>query len=76
MKVRKGDIIELWVDRTAYGGQGVARLDGLVIFIRGAIPGDRVMAPFPVDNGLTCEGIACEHVRRIISHPPRRRVVG
>ena len=26
----------------AYGGQGVARLNGLVIFIKGAIPGDRI----------------------------------
>ena len=28
----------------AYGGEGVARLDGFVIFIKGAIPGDRIMA--------------------------------
>jgi 23S rRNA (uracil1939-C5)-methyltransferase len=28
----------------AFGGQGVARLDGLVIFVKGAIPGDRVRA--------------------------------
>ena len=28
----------------AYGGQGVARVDGLVIFVRGGIPGDTVTA--------------------------------
>jgi 23S rRNA (uracil1939-C5)-methyltransferase len=42
--MRKGDIIELYIDRLAFGGQGIARLDGLVIFVKGAIPGDRVRA--------------------------------
>ncbi len=41
---KKADIIELTIDRVAFGGQGVARLDGLVIFVKGAIPGDRVKA--------------------------------
>jgi len=44
MALRKGDMVELKIDRVAYGGQGVARLDGLVVFVRGAIPGDRVRA--------------------------------
>jgi len=44
MRLRKGDIVELWIDKAAYGGQGVARMDGLVVFVRGAIPGDRVLA--------------------------------
>jgi 23S rRNA (uracil1939-C5)-methyltransferase len=44
MKLRKEDIIELWVDRMAFGGQGVARMDGLVVFVKGAVPGDRVLA--------------------------------
>jgi 23S rRNA (uracil1939-C5)-methyltransferase len=41
---KKGDIVELTIDRVAFGGQGIARLDGLVIFVKGAIPGDRVNA--------------------------------
>jgi 23S rRNA (uracil-5-)-methyltransferase RumA len=41
---KKGDILELQIDRVAFGGQGIARLDGLVIFVKGAIPGDRVKA--------------------------------
>lgn len=44
MMLRKGDIVELWVERAAYGGKGVARLDGFVIFIKGGLPGDRVLA--------------------------------
>jgi len=44
MMLRKGDTVELSIDKVAYGGQGIARLNGLVIFVRGAIPGDRIMA--------------------------------
>jgi 23S rRNA (uracil1939-C5)-methyltransferase len=41
---KKGDIVELHIDRVAFGGPGIARLDGLVIFVNGAVPGDRVRA--------------------------------
>jgi 23S rRNA (uracil1939-C5)-methyltransferase len=40
----KGDTFELHIDRVAFGGQGITRLDGLVIFVKGAIPGDKVKA--------------------------------
>ncbi|MFA4966245.1 MAG: 23S rRNA (uracil(1939)-C(5))-methyltransferase RlmD [Thermoleophilia bacterium] len=39
-----GDIIELEITGLAYGGQGVARADEFVLFLRGAVPGDRVRA--------------------------------
>lgn len=42
MSVRKGDIVELRIDRTGFGGPGVARLEGLVVFVRGAVRGDMV----------------------------------
>jgi 23S rRNA (uracil1939-C5)-methyltransferase len=41
---KPGARLELAVDSFAYGGAGVARLDGYVVFVRGAIPGDRVRA--------------------------------
>ncbi|MBW2610214.1 MAG: 23S rRNA (uracil(1939)-C(5))-methyltransferase RlmD [Deltaproteobacteria bacterium] len=44
MRLRKGDIVELGIERAAYGGRGVARVDGLVVFVSGTVPGDRVMA--------------------------------
>jgi len=44
MKLRKEDILELWVDKMAFGGQGIARTDGFVVFVKGAVPGDRVLA--------------------------------
>ena len=41
-----GDELELQIDSLAYGGEGVARLgeEGYVVFVAGAIPGDRVRA--------------------------------
>jgi 23S rRNA (uracil1939-C5)-methyltransferase len=42
--VRKDDVVELQVDSLAYGGNGVARLDGFVVFVRRGLPGDRVRA--------------------------------
>jgi 23S rRNA (uracil1939-C5)-methyltransferase len=44
IRPRTGDELDLTVDRLAHGGAGVARLDGYVVFVRGAVPGDRVRA--------------------------------
>jgi len=41
---RPGQEVELTVDTLAYGGNGVARTGGYVVFVAGAIPGDRVRA--------------------------------
>src|SRR3954452_17557335 len=39
-----GAEVEVVIDSLAHGGAGVARLDGYVLFVRDAIPGDRVLA--------------------------------
>jgi 23S rRNA (uracil1939-C5)-methyltransferase len=41
---RPGDELELSVDSLAFGGAGVARREGYVVFVAGAIPGDTVRA--------------------------------
>jgi 23S rRNA (uracil1939-C5)-methyltransferase len=41
---RPGTEVELTVDSLAFGGAGVGRLDGYVVFVRDAVPGDRVRA--------------------------------
>ena len=41
---QRGDELELQIDRLAYGGAGVARAEGYVVFVRGGLPGDRVRA--------------------------------
>lgn len=44
MDLQAGMELELAVTRLALGGRGVARLEGLVIFVDGALPGARVRA--------------------------------
>jgi 23S rRNA (uracil1939-C5)-methyltransferase len=41
---RRGDELDLTIDSLAHGGSGVARRDGFVVFVQGAVPGDRVRA--------------------------------
>ena len=41
-KPRRGDTLELVVDDLAFGGEGVGRVNGYVIFVRGGLPGDRL----------------------------------
>jgi 23S rRNA (uracil1939-C5)-methyltransferase len=40
----RGDELTLSIDSLAFGGAGVARLDGYVVFVQDGIPGDRVLA--------------------------------
>jgi 23S rRNA (uracil1939-C5)-methyltransferase len=42
--VRKGQELELHIDSLAYGGSGVGRHERFVVFVRGGLPGDRVVA--------------------------------
>ena len=41
-KPRRGDVLDLTIDDLAFGGEGVGRVEGYVIFVRGVVPGDRV----------------------------------
>jgi 23S rRNA (uracil1939-C5)-methyltransferase len=42
--VQRDDVVDLDVESLAYGGNGVARLNGYVVFVRRGLPGDRVRA--------------------------------
>jgi 23S rRNA (uracil1939-C5)-methyltransferase len=42
--LRRGDEITLTIDRLAYGGRGVGRHDGFVVFVPGTAPGELVRA--------------------------------
>src|SRR5881275_3395021 len=59
--VTKGD--ELDVDSLAYGGNGVARLDGFVVFVRRGLPGDRVRARVTKVKRSHAEALATEVLR-------------
>ncbi len=40
----RGDRLEVDIDDLAFGGRGVGRVGGFVVFVRGALPGERVRA--------------------------------
>ena len=42
--VTKDQELELHIDSLAYGGNGVARLNGFVLFVKRGLPGDTVRA--------------------------------
>jgi 23S rRNA (uracil1939-C5)-methyltransferase len=43
MKRKKETIVEADITGIAFGGRGIARLDGMAVFVDGAVPGDRAM---------------------------------
>ena len=62
--VRKGEEHELRIDSLAYGGSGVARYDGFVVFVRGGVPGDDVRARITKVKRGFAEGVVTELVER------------
>jgi 23S rRNA (uracil1939-C5)-methyltransferase len=57
---RRGDELELRIDRLAYGGAGVARADGYVVFVRDGVPGDRLRARITKSKRSFAEADAVE----------------
>ena len=44
ISVKKGQELDLSIESLAYGGNGIAKVDNFVIFVKGAIPGQTVKA--------------------------------
>jgi len=42
--IKKGQDIELTIESLAFGGKGVAHVDGLAVFVERVIPGQRILA--------------------------------
>ena len=59
---RVGQELELTVDSLAAGGRGVARHEGVVVFVDRALPGDRVMARIQRVKRRHGEAIAYERL--------------
>ncbi|MGZ4195572.1 MAG: 23S rRNA (uracil(1939)-C(5))-methyltransferase RlmD [Solirubrobacteraceae bacterium] len=64
----RGDQLELTIDSLAFGGAGVARLDGYVVFVSDAVPGDRVRAIV----GKSKRGYAEARAVEIVDPSPER----
>jgi 23S rRNA (uracil1939-C5)-methyltransferase len=67
--VAPGQELELHVDSLAYGGNGVARLNGFVVFVRRGLPGDTVRARVTKVKRNHAEALATE-----ILQPSQERV--
>jgi 23S rRNA (uracil1939-C5)-methyltransferase len=57
---QRGDELDLQVESLAFGGNGVARLDGYVVFVAGGMPGDRVRAEVTRSKRAFAEARAVE----------------
>src|SRR3954453_5352102 len=58
--VTRDQELELDIDSLAYGGNGVARLNGFVVFVRRGLPGDRVRARVTKVKRNHAEALAVE----------------
>jgi 23S rRNA (uracil1939-C5)-methyltransferase len=66
--VQRDQELELTVDSLAFGGNGVARLDGFVVFVRSGLPGDTVRARVTKVQRRHAEAITTE----VITAGPQR----
>jgi 23S rRNA (uracil1939-C5)-methyltransferase len=73
---RRGEQIELEIDSLAFGGRGVARADGFVVFVAGALPGDRVRAEVTKGKKRFAEARTVELLRASPDRLPDRCVHG
>ena len=62
-KRHRGEQLEVEIDSLAFGGRGVARADGMVVFVAGALPGDRVRAEVTKAKRRFAEARAVELLR-------------
>jgi 23S rRNA (uracil1939-C5)-methyltransferase len=60
--IAKDQELELHIDSLAYGGNGVARLNGFVVFVRRGLPGDTVRARVTKVKRSHAEALALEVV--------------
>jgi 23S rRNA (uracil1939-C5)-methyltransferase len=67
---RPGEELELTIDSLAFGGAGVARLNGYVVFVQDGIPGDRVRALVEKSKRAYAQARAVE-----VLDPSRERVL-
>jgi 23S rRNA (uracil1939-C5)-methyltransferase len=73
---RRGERLEVEIDSLAFGGRGVARADGFVVFVSGGLPGDRVLAEVTKGKKRFAEARTVELLRAGAERLPDRCVHG
>jgi 23S rRNA (uracil1939-C5)-methyltransferase len=69
---RRGERLTLDVESLAYGGKGIARRNGYVVFVAGALPGDRVRAEVTKAKRGYAEASAVDLLRESPDRVPAR----
>jgi 23S rRNA (uracil1939-C5)-methyltransferase len=57
---RRDEELEVTIESLAYGGAGIGRSDGFVVFVRGGVPGDRVRARVGKSKRSYAEAVVVE----------------
>ena len=58
MPLKKDDVVKCEIESLAFGGRGVARVDGMAVFVAGGLPGDTVEARIGRVKKRFAEGVA------------------
>ena len=69
---RRGELLTLDVESLAYGGRGIARRNGYVVFVAGGLPGDRVRAEVTKAKRGYAEASALELIQESPDRLPAR----
>ena len=69
---RRGESLTLEIESLAFGGKGVARDNGYVVFVAGALPGDRVRAEVTKSKRSYAEARALELLEPSADRVPDR----
>jgi 23S rRNA (uracil1939-C5)-methyltransferase len=73
---RRGERLEVEIDSLAFGGRGIARADGFVVFVAGGLPGDRVLVEVTKGKKRFAEARTLELLRPGADRLPDRCVHG
>ncbi|MFN8215631.1 MAG: 23S rRNA (uracil(1939)-C(5))-methyltransferase RlmD [Solirubrobacterales bacterium] len=73
---RRGERLDVEIESLAFGGRGVARAEGFVLFVAGALPGDRVRAEVTKSKKRFAEARAVELLRPGAERVPDRCLHG
>ena len=73
LSLKKNDEIEITIDALTSEGSGVGRYEGMAVFVRGTVPGDRIIAHIIktskkyavgiIDKIITLEGEKIYHIQ-------------
>ena len=63
MKLSKGQILDLDITSLAYGGMGISHYEDIIIFVKGAIPGEKVKAKIYKKKKNYLEAYSVENIK-------------